>query len=107
MTRVVFHQHDGSRDEIDARVGYSVMQNAVNNDVPGIVGECGGNLMCATCHVYVEESFRDELAPVSDVEDEMLGVTTAERRPESRLSCQLIVSESLEGLTVEVPETQT
>lgn len=82
------------------------MQAAVQNDVEGIVAECGGSCACATCHVYVDESFVARLPPAGDLESELLTVTAAERKSNSRLSCQLTVTNELEGLTVTIPETQ-
>ena len=106
MPTIVYVQPDGSRREVEASAGTSVMRTAVLNDVPGIVAECGGSLMCATCHVYVEPGDLDRVPPCSDEEDEMLEVTEAERRETSRLSCQLTVEDALDGLTVHVPAAQ-
>ncbi|NEM08900.1 2Fe-2S iron-sulfur cluster-binding protein [Geodermatophilus normandii] len=106
MPTIGYVQPDGSRREVQAPAGTSVMKNAVLNDVPGIVAECGGSLMCATCHVYVDPADAERLPALSDDEDEMLEVAAAERRETSRLSCQLTVDESLDGLTVHVPEAQ-
>lgn len=107
MPTIVFVQPDGSRREVEASPGTSVMKNAVLNDVPGIVAECGGSLMCATCHVYVDPADVDRIPVLTDDEDEMLEVTHTERRPNSRLSCQLTVDDGLDGFTVHVPEAQT
>lgn len=82
------------------------MATAVKNGVPGIVGECGGNLSCATCHVYVDEDFLTRVGPPGDLEDDMLDLGVADRRATSRLSCQIKVAEALEGLIVECPEEQ-
>lgn len=106
MPKVTFVAPDGARRDIDARSGDSVMQIALNNDVDGIVGECGGSLMCATCHVYVDEAFTDKLPDKSPAEDMMLEGAASEIKPTSRLSCQIILDESLDGLTVFLPETQ-
>ena len=106
MPTIVYVQPDGSRREVDTSSGTSVMRTAVLNDVPGIVAECGGSLMCATCHVYVDPGDLDRVPARSDEEDEMLEVTEAERRETSRLSCQLTVEDALDGLTVHVPEAQ-
>jgi 2Fe-2S ferredoxin len=81
----------------------SVMQAAMANDVPGIIGECGGSAMCATCHVYVEAGQLPLLEKVAPVEDAALGSTAAERRSNSRLGCQITVTD---GLVVHIPETQ-
>lgn len=83
------------------------MQTALDNGVDGIVGECGGSAMCATCHVYVDEAFLDLLPPMKEVENEMLECTATERRPNSRLSCQIKLDAVLDGIVVELPETQT
>ncbi len=106
MPMIAFVQPDGSRREVQAPVGTSVMKNAVLNDVPGIVAECGGSLMCATCHVYVDPADAHRVPPPDEDEDEMLEVAAAERRETSRLSCQLTVDDGLEGMTVHVPEGQ-
>ncbi len=95
---------DGTRREVDAAAGTSVMKNAVLNDVPGITAECGGSLMCATCHVYVDPADAGRFPPRADDEEEMLEVTEAEVRETSRLSCQLTVDDTLDGITVHVPE---
>jgi 2Fe-2S ferredoxin len=106
MPTIVYVQPDGSRSEVLATAGTSVMKNAVQNDVPGIVAECGGSLMCATCHVYIDPADVDRVPALTDEEDEMLEVTEAERRDTSRLSCQLTVEDTLDGFTVHVPEAQ-
>jgi ferredoxin, 2Fe-2S len=106
LPTIVYVQPDGSRREVEASPGTSVMRTAVLNDVPGIVAECGGSLMCATCHVYVEPGDLQRVPPRSEEEDEMLEVTEAERRDTSRLSCQLTVEDALDGFTVHVPEAQ-
>jgi ferredoxin, 2Fe-2S len=82
------------------------MEAAVEANVPGIAADCGGLLTCATCHVYVREDWLDRLPPISDDEASMLAFTASPRQPRSRLSCQLVLSESLDGLVVELPPTQ-
>ncbi len=106
MVNVTFVQLDGSRITLDEAPGKTVMQAATSNGVQGIIGECGGSLMCATCHVYVAESWLGQLAPVTPVEDEMLKCTDSERRPNSRLGCQITLSAAIDGLVVHVPESQ-
>jgi 2Fe-2S ferredoxin len=106
MPRVTFVQPDGDRRVVEAPVGVSVMKAAVMGGVPGIVAECGGSCMCATCHVYVAAA-AVPLPPVSADEDEMLDVAAAERRPTSRLSCQLVLTDEVDELVVDVPETQS
>lgn len=106
MPTVIYRLADLSERRIDVSAGTSVMQAAVQNDVEGIVAECGGSCACATCHVYVDEAFALKLPPASDLEAELLTVTAAERRSNSRLSCQLVVSSELDGLVVTIPDTQ-
>jgi 2Fe-2S ferredoxin len=105
MPRVTFVQPDGERRVVEVPVGVSVMKAAVNNGVSGIVAECGGSCMCATCHVYVAAAA--PLLPLTADEDEMLDVTAAERRATSRLSCQLVLTDEVDELVVDVPEAQT
>jgi ferredoxin, 2Fe-2S len=104
LPKIFFVAADGTQDSVDAAVGASIMRAAVGAGIDGIVAECGGNAMCATCHVYVADA--EQLPPMTPVEDELLEATAAERRPDSRLSCQLPVTEELDGLVVALPETQ-
>jgi 2Fe-2S ferredoxin len=106
MPRIVFVQPDGTEKVVDAQVGASVMKAAIASAVPGIVGECGGDLVCATCHVYVGGGWADRLDPITVEEAEMLEVTSEEPTDESRLSCQVTMTEQLDGLTVVIPATQ-
>lgn len=97
---------DGRRNVVDAAAGVSVMQAAVSNGVDGIVAECGGSAMCATCHVYVESSDAIRLPPMKPNEDALLDGTASERRSNSRLSCQIVMTSELDGIVVELPERQ-
>ena len=106
MPKAVFVQNDRSEREIEVARYESLMRAAVRNNVDGIAGECGGGLTCATCHVYVEPPWEDRLPPPSPGEDDMLQFTAAERRSNSRLSCQLRMSEEIAGIRVVVPESQ-
>jgi 2Fe-2S ferredoxin len=106
MARVTYISYEGKETTLDIAVGTSVMQAAVFNGVDGIVAECGGSCMCATCHVYVREDQLPLTPPMQPDEDAMLDGTASERRPNSRLSCQLIVSPQMDGLVVRMPETQ-
>ena len=106
MPKVIYIGPDGARREVEARSGDSVMQTALNNDVDGIVGECGGSMMCATCHVYVDEAFLDKVGGRVPGEDMMLEGASCEVMPNSRLSCQIVMSDELDGLTVTLPESQ-
>ena len=105
MPKVTYRQTDGSETTIDVPVGWSLMEAAIHNDIPGIVAECGGGCACATCHVYVAEG--QPLPPIADMEGDMLECTAAERRPNSRLSCQLKMSSAMDGLVIDIPERQT
>lgn len=106
MPTVTFHSFDGTTRTVEASDGESVMSAATSNGVPDITGECGGVLSCATCHVFVSESDLDRVAPMSSSEDEMLEGTAVDRTSSSRLSCQLIMSDELDGLEVTTPEYQ-
>ncbi|GAB3672263.1 2Fe-2S iron-sulfur cluster-binding protein [Salinisphaera aquimarina] len=106
MTQLVFIKADGTRMPIEATDGESVMETAVGNDIEGIVAECGGALMCATCHVYTDPAFADQLPPRSESEEELLDCTATARRHSSRLSCQLVVTPQFDGMTIELPEEQ-
>jgi len=106
MARVTFIQADGSRDALDLGTGKSVMLAAQSNGVSGILGECGGQAMCATCHVYVRADYLDRLPPVSEDEDAMLEEAAAGRKTNSRLSCQIEVTDELDGIELGVPEEQ-
>jgi 2Fe-2S ferredoxin len=106
MPKVTFH-HDGAVRTVDAAAGSTVMRAAVENGVDGIVGECGGQAMCATCHVYVREPYLAVLPVRSEDEDEMLECTAAPRdERRSRLGCQLKLGDALEEVEVDVPDTQ-
>ncbi len=105
MTRITFVEADGTRHEIEAENGSSVMETAIKNGVPGIIGECGGACTCATCHVYVEPEWVEKTGVPSPMEEDMLDFAF-EVRPNSRLSCQIIVSDELDGLVVDVPTQQ-
>ena len=98
--------HDGTAVPLQVPEGHSVMQAAVSAGMRGIVGECGGSAMCATCHVYVDPAWVDKVQAALPNELEMLECTSCERRPESRLSCQIKVHAGLDGLVVRLPATQ-
>lgn len=105
MPKITYRLTDGGERIVDVEDGVSVMRAALENDVPGIIGECGGQAMCATCHVYVVDG--DDLHPIGDDEEEMLECTAAPRDPDrSRLGCQLKGSVHFETLYVEIPSTQ-
>jgi ferredoxin, 2Fe-2S len=106
MVRIVFVQSTGEQFDADAKRGLNLMQIAADAQIPGILGECGGSLACGTCHVYVQEDRLGDLSAMTVSENEMLEFTSSERRVNSRLACQVEVSEALEGLKVTVPESQ-
>ena len=106
MPAVVFILPTGESRTVDVAPGTTLMTAAVKNGIDGIIGECGGVCMCATCHVYVRQDFFDRLPPALDGEEAVLEITNAERLPNSRLSCQIKMTSALEGLTVEVPASQ-
>jgi 2Fe-2S ferredoxin len=106
MPKITYISHTGVSKTVDVPVGDSVMEGAVQNNIDGIVAECGGNCQCATCHVYVEDKFLDILDPPSDDEQAMLGSTAAERTSHSRLSCQIRVTSALDGMVVKTPDRQ-
>jgi 2Fe-2S ferredoxin len=105
MVKITFIDADGESRTVDAEVGATVMETAIKNDVPGIEAECGGACACATCHVYVEEEWRAKTGEPSPMEEDMLDFGY-DVRPNSRLSCQIKVTEALEGLVVRTPARQ-
>jgi len=106
MAAITYISPSGEAQTIDVPVGDSVMEGAVQNGVDGILAECGGELQCATCHVYVDEAFLGKLKPIQEDEEVMLNVTASERKANSRLSCQIKVSDALAGLIVRTPPAQ-
>ncbi len=106
MGKINYVGAGGETTTVDVADGTSLMQAAMVHGIIGIVGECGGSMMCATCHVYVREPWLGRLLPMVETEHEMLTMTTSERRPSSRLSCQIVMTPELDGITVELPETQ-
>ena len=106
MPKVIYVADSGDERVIDATLGDSVMSTAVKNGVPGIIGECGGNASCATCHVWVREEFLPLLGEIGETEEDLLDMGVSERREGSRLSCQVPVTPELDGLVVDVPPEQ-
>ena len=105
MAKITYITHDNQKHEVEVQNGLTVMEGAVQNDIPGIDADCGGGMACATCHVYVKEDWFNKLPAKAEGEDDMLD-QAYEPRPSSRLSCQIIVSDELNGLTVHLPEKQ-
>ncbi|MEQ1948529.1 MAG: 2Fe-2S iron-sulfur cluster-binding protein [Bryobacteraceae bacterium] len=107
MPKVTYIAHTGKATTVEVPNKHSVMEGAVKNGIDGIVAECGGACMCATCHVYVDPAWLDKLEAVEEEQEEMLSVTAAERKPNSRLSCQIIMRPEYDGLVVLMPDRQT
>ena len=105
MAKITYIEHDGTEHTVDAKVGNSVMEGAIKNNVPGIDADCGGACACATCHVYVDEAWRAKTGEKSAMEESMLDFAEGVE-PNSRLSCQIKVSDELDGLVVRMPESQ-
>jgi ferredoxin, 2Fe-2S len=105
MPHVTYIAFDGASHTVEAPTGYSVMQAAVDNGIPGIDADCGGACACATCHVYVEPAWREQVGPPDPVESSMLQLAEGVAE-NSRLSCQITLDDSLDGLTVRLPESQ-
>lgn len=105
MAKITFVQHDGKTQTVEAENGMTVMEAAVKNSVPGIDAECGGACACATCHVYVAEDWREASGSRNEMEEDMLD-SAFEVQDASRLSCQIKVSDAIDGLVVTVPEKQ-
>lgn len=105
MAKITYVEHDGTEHVVDVADGLSIMEGAVNNMIPGIDADCGGACACATCHVYVDEKFADKIEPKEDMEQTMLDFAP-DVRDTSRLSCQIKVSDALEGMVVKMPESQ-
>jgi 2Fe-2S ferredoxin len=105
MPSIIFIHPDGSRQLIEASAGESAMQAATRHDISGILAECGGNAMCATCHVYVDEAWLARL-PAMGGDEDAAGWRAAERRTNSRLSCQIKLAADLDGLVLNLPDRQ-
>ena len=99
MTKIKYIEHGGKEHQVDVANGLSVMEGAVQNNIPGIDADCGGGMACATCHVYVKEDWFNKLTKAEDAEQDMIDMAF-EPKKNSRLSCQLIVSDELDGLVV-------
>jgi 2Fe-2S ferredoxin len=106
MAKITWKTEDGNETVVDVKDGLNMMEAATANNVLHIEGECGGCLSCATCHVFIEESWLDKTGAVDDIEDTMLEMTDVERQNNSRLSCQIIASPALDGLILYVPEPE-
>jgi len=105
MTKITYNTHDNKVHTIDVQNGLTVMEGAVQNDIPGIDADCGGGMACATCHVYIQEEWWSKLPKKEDGEEDMLDMAY-EPNKFSRLSCQVVVSDELDGLVVSIPSKQ-
>jgi 2Fe-2S ferredoxin len=105
MPKVTFIAHDGSRHELQADIGHSLMQTALDHNLRGIDGDCGGQCACGTCHVFVAAPWAEQLPTASAMETEMLSFA-AELQPGSRLACQIPMSDALDGIEVHMPQAQ-
>ena len=105
MSKITYNTHENKIHTVDVQNGLTVMEGAVQNDIPGIDADCGGGMACATCHVYVNEEWLDKLPAKEDGEEDMLDMAY-EPNKFSRLSCQIVVSDDLDGLVVKIPEKQ-
>ena len=105
MARVTYIEHTGQSHTIEVENGLTVMEGAVQNDVPGIDGDCGGGMACATCHVYVKDEWFDKINKKNEGEQDMLD-QAFEPKKNSRLSCQITVSDEIDGLVVNLPSKQ-
>ena len=106
MAKITYIEHNGKSHVVEVANGLSVMEGAVQNDIPGIDADCGGSCACATCHVYVDEKWFDKLKKKDDTEQDMLDLAYQPNKF-SRLSCQITVTDELDGLTVTTPEKQS
>ena len=105
MAKIKYIEHNGKEHIVEVQNGLTVMEGAVQNDISGIDADCGGGMSCATCHVYVKEDWYDKLSKKEMGEDDMLD-QAYEPNSSSRLSCQIMVSDDLDGLSVYMPEKQ-
>ena len=106
MSKITYIENSGKTHTIDVKNGLTVMEGAIQNDIPGIDADCGGGMSCATCHVYIKEDWLNKIPKKEDGEDDMLDMAF-EPNKLSRLSCQIIVSDELEGLVVNLPAKQS
>jgi 2Fe-2S ferredoxin len=103
MPQITFVKNDGSSVVVTAKAGHSLMEVAVDNDIAGMVAECGGACACATCHTYIDAAWLKRMPPMQEMEDAMLD-SALDRRENSRLSCQIEISDALDGLVVTVAD---
>lgn len=105
MTTITYIEFNGTEHAVEVKDGLTLMKAAINNNIQGIVAECGGACACATCHIYVDDQWMDKLSPMENMERDMLDFASGVQA-NSRLSCQIAVEPKLEGLVVKMPESQ-
>jgi len=105
MPKVIYITPDETPHEVDVETGYSIMEGAINNNIDGIVAECGGACACATCHSYVDAAWTDKIPAMDDMEDSMLDAAF-ERKDNSRLTCQIEMSDALDGIVIHVADNE-
>ena len=105
MPKITYIEHNGKKHTIDVANGLSIMEGAIQNNIPGIDADCGGSMACATCHVYVKEEWFNNLPQKEQGEEDMLDMAF-EPKKNSRLSCQILVSKELDGIVVDLPKKQ-
>ena len=105
MAKITYITHDNQKHEVEVQNGLTVMEGAIQNDIPGIDADCGGGMACATCHVYVKEEWLNKLNKTEDAEQDMIDMAF-EPKKNSRLSCQIVVSDEIDGLVVTTPSKQ-
>ena len=106
MPKITFNDFQGNSKTIEVDNGLSVMEGAIQKDIPGIDADCGGSMACATCHVYVEDKWFDKIPKAEDAENDMIDMAF-EPKKNSRLSCQIIISDELDGLIINIPSKQS
>ena len=105
MPKVIYITTDETRHEVEVETGYSIMEGAINNNIDGIVAECGGACACATCHSYVDTAWTDKIPAMDDMEDSMLDAAF-ERKDNSRLTCQIEMTDDLDGIVIHVADNE-
>ncbi|MFY8170964.1 MAG: 2Fe-2S iron-sulfur cluster-binding protein [Candidatus Fonsibacter sp.] len=106
MPKITYIEHNGKEHQIEMPIGYSIMEGAIKNSIPGIDADCGGSCACATCHVYVDENFLNKIPKAQESEQDMIDfVQDADKS--SRLSCQIIITNDLDGIVVRMPKKQS
>tara|TARA_B100000579_G_scaffold348714_1_gene302093 strand:+ start:267 stop:587 length:321 start_codon:yes stop_codon:yes gene_type:complete len=106
MPKITYKDNQGNSKTIEVEKSLSVMEGAIQNNIPGIDADCGGSMACATCHVYVEEKWLNKLPKAEEAEEDMIDMAF-EPKKNSRLSCQITVTDEIDGLIVTTPEKQT